>query len=98
MSRRVLPFAPAINYTIAATAASSSTAVDAYSMACRVVNSGAVGIFVNFTTGAVAATITNGTYIPAGGIETFTKGAATHINVICSSTTATVYVTVGEGL
>lgn len=98
MSRRVLPFAPAINYTIAATAASSSTAIDAYSMACRIVNSGAVGIFVSFSTGAGAVTVANGTYIPAGATEVLTKGANTHINVICASATATVYVTVGEGL
>lgn len=99
MSRRVLPFSPGTNYTISALATSVSTAIEANSNACRVANKGTADIFVNFTTGIVAATTANGTFIPVGGIEVFTKGANTHINIICSAAgTSTVYVTTGEGM
>jgi hypothetical protein len=98
-SLRVLPFKPAGATTVAAaTAASSSTAIDAHSMAVRIYNAGAVTIFVSFSTGGETVTVTNGMPIPALGIGVFTKGSADRVNIICASATASVYLTPGEGL
>lgn len=93
-------FAPAgtATATIAATAASASTALDGLSSAVRVVNAGPNIAFIRFTRGASTALATD-MPISSGATETFTKGSADTVSAICSATqTATLYFTNGEGL
>jgi hypothetical protein len=63
----------------------------------RIYNSGASTVYW-WTTGV--AEVTTGVPMPSGAIETFSLGQdVTNIGLICATgQTATVYVTVGEGL
>lgn len=83
--------------SIAGTVASASATLDANSSAVRVFNAGPNVAFIRFTTGASTAT---GSDMPvaAGATETFTKGSANNVSVICASGTAAIYFTNGEGL
>lgn len=84
--------------TIAASAASSSTALDQFSDAVRIQNKGPNEVFIQFGNSAVAATTAH-MPIASGATETFTKGALTHVAAICGAgETATVRFTCGEGL
>lgn len=89
--------------SISATAASSRVAVPGGGMngTVRVVNSGSVTVFVRFGTSSVTATTNTDIPILAGAAESldFTSddGTAVYIAAITASSTATVYVTRGQG-
>ncbi len=69
--------------------------------ALRIYNSGAVIVFVRVGGSTVTAAATD-MPIPAGGVETFTvkndDGAPKYVAAITLSSTATLYVTAGEGI
>lgn len=85
--------------TIAVTTTSQAIALDQFSNAVRLkVASAGSDVFFDFGTAATTATVAASAPISAGATETMTKGASTHIAAVCASGTATLYVTVGEGL
>ena len=64
----------------------------------RVHNAGSVTAFVRFGNSAITAVLTTAIPIPAGAVEAFELGAGcTHMAAITASSTATVYVTSGQG-
>mgnify|MGYP001600187270 CR=1 FL=1 len=97
---RLLAFEPATNYTVAVTGTTQSTSVDPNRTAYRIVvkPGSAVGVFVSASIGAQAVSSSNGMYLPVGAIEVLAKGNADRINLIGDGGTATVYLTVGEGV
>lgn len=107
MSYSSAAFRPGVSVKVAATTSSGSTIVDMGTQAAqvRVVNTGSVPAFVRFNnenTGNAAAvpTSTYGvghTCIGAGATDVFTVQAR-YITAITASSTADLYVTVGEGL
>jgi hypothetical protein len=93
-------FAPKGDATVplAASAATASATIDKFSNACRVYNAGPSLAFIRFSTGAATA-LTTDMPMPAGGVETFTKGSADTVAAICGAAgTASLYFTNGEGL
>jgi hypothetical protein len=66
----------------------------------RVHNNSNVPVSVRWGVGAQTA-VTTDMSMPAGGVETFTKGEATHIAAICHSAptgTSTLNITHGDGI
>lgn len=104
MSTDVRTFRPlAATQTIAATTTSASLTLNGPggSRAVRIYNAGTSTVFLNMIANGTpsVATDTAGLPIPSGGIETFSVSQdIVAIGAICTSGTATVYVTVGEGL
>lgn len=107
-SVQVVPFLPngSNTVTISATSASSSTAITAPGSplnpeqpgTVRVYNKGTDLVFINFSKGAGSAAVASDMPVPSGNTEIFwVPNGADHINVICASTTATVYATPGWG-
>jgi hypothetical protein len=95
---KMFSFFPAGTVSLAATAASGSTALDAYAKVVRLYNKGPNTAFIKFGIGATTAT-TSDMPLPSGAIETFSKDRADTIAAICAATeTATIYITVGEGM
>jgi len=93
-----LPFTPsATTQSIAATTTSASATVIANQPCVRVYNVGPSIAFVRFTAGASTALVTD-MPVAAGAIELFTKGDADTVSAITASGTATIYLTVGEGV
>lgn len=92
-------FAPKGDATVplTATVVTASATIDKFSNACRVYNAGPSMAFIRFSTGAASA-LTTDMPLPAGSVETFTKGSADTVAAICAAGTASLYFTNGEGL
>lgn len=82
---------------IVASSTTASAALDVFSSAVRVANTGTVPVFIRFGGSAVVATTGNMPVLP-GTVEVFTKGAYDRVAAITASGTATIYFTAGEGL
>lgn len=96
MIKSFRPGAATVN--IAATATSSSVALNANAYAVRVVNTGTVPVFIHFSNDpAFVASTTTSMPVLGGATETFEKGPLSSVSAV-STGTATVYFTVGEGL
>lgn len=100
MSTDVRTFRPLANtQTVAATDTNSNLVLSGPggSRAVRIYNAGTSTVFLSF--GGTAAVAT-GMPMPSGGVETFSISIdITSLGIICDTAgTATVYVTVGEGL
>lgn len=100
----VIPFTPAqpaFTQTISVTNASASitfAAGQGLEMgAVRLVNAGASTVFVRWGVGAQTAVAATDMPILSGTTEVFAKGLADHLAAITASSTATLYVTCGEG-
>lgn len=93
----VQPFSPIATTKIAATSASSNTVIDAAGGAqvVRVVVTGG-NAYIRFTSSAGDNATLSDMPVVAGAIETFSKGNATRA-VVIADTTATVWITTGEG-
>jgi hypothetical protein len=93
----VQPFSPATTTKIAATATSSNTVIDTAG-ATQVVRVAVTGgnAYIRFTSNASDTATTADMPLFAGAIETFSKGNATRA-VVIADTTATVWITTGEG-
>lgn len=94
------PFMPAdaLTVSISATSTSASVALDPNSSTVRVHNKGPNEVFIRFGDSTVISSAAR-MPVPVGAVNTFTKGAATHVAAICAATeTATVRFTNGEGL
>lgn len=91
-------FSPAGNtQTMAVANTSSSINVTRSNSVLRLYNAGPGVVFVKWTNNAAdAATVAADMPIPAGDIEVFEKGATVLLYAI-SDTSATLYVTQGEG-
>lgn len=85
--------------TLAASAASSNTAIDQFSSVVRVQNKGPNEVFIQFGGNSGVTATTSHMPVAAGATETFGKAAYTHVAAICNAgETATVRFTSGEGL
>lgn len=83
---------------LAASATSSSVALDPNASAVRVLNAGPDLAYIHFGDSTVASDNAK-MPIPVGSTELFTKANLTHVAAICDATkTATLYFTSGEGL
>ena len=93
----VQPFSPFLTTKIAATAVSSNTPIDPKGGA-QVVRVAVTGgnAYIRFTSNPADVATLADMPLFAGAIETFSKGNATNAVVIADST-ATVWVTTGEG-
>lgn len=91
-------FTPGATVNIAATTTTGRVALPTTGAAqVAVVNDGATTAFVKFGNSTVEAT-TSDTPILAGSVRGFTVPSnATHVAAIMSSSTATVYFTMGDG-
>jgi hypothetical protein len=104
MSTDIRTFRPlAATQTVSVTTTSTTLALNGPggSRAIRVYNAGASTVFLNLIANGTASTAdtTNGLPIPSGGVETFSVSQdVVSIGAITASATATLYVTVGEGL
>lgn len=99
----VQPFTPNFSKTktISATSSSSSITLDSTDLVgnnvMRIANAGTATAFVRWGTGAQTA-LTSDMPVLSGTIEVFTKDPTTTVvAAITASSTATVYVTCGEG-
>ena len=92
-------FAPgAATVNLSATTASANIAINQNANAARVYNDGPDMVFIHFGgDNTITAGSTVSMPIPAGTIETFTKGSASYLAAV-SVGTSKVYITVGEGL
>lgn len=100
-------FAPSSGKTVSLSASVSSSAASVAiagagrpNTTVRVYNAGAAAVFVEMGDSTVVATLANGMPIPAGGVEVFSIGGATHAAAVTASgaTANMVYVTPGEGI
>ncbi len=94
----IQPFAPAATAKIAATNASSNTVIDAggQNQVVRVVTTGG-NAYIRFTSAAGDVATTADMPLLAGTVEMLSKGNATRA-VLIADTTATVWITTGEGV
>ena len=84
--------------TLSGTTSSSNSAINKNASTARVVNVGAVAVGVTFGAGSgTTATLAAGVIVPGPGVATLSTGGADYVAVITASSTATVYVTPGEG-
>lgn len=86
------------NLVLNATSMSSSVSIPANSTTIRVVNAGTASIAFRFGAGAQTAVFATDTVMLAGTVEIFSCGFADTFAAITASSTATVYVTSGEGI
>lgn len=97
----VQPFTPGTgatyNLVLSATSTSSSVTLPAAAQVIRVVNSGTANIAFRMGIGAQTAVFASDTVMLAGTVEVFSKGQNDTFAAITASSTATVYVSVGEG-
>lgn len=91
-------FTPSLANTanISATTSSARVAIPAGGQSVRVHNAASVAVFIQFGDSSVTAT-TSHMPIPAGGVETFNEGGATHVAAITASGSGTIYFTSGSG-
>lgn len=90
-----LPFTPGATTTISVTTASGTGALTGEGLALEIQNAGSVTVFV--TLGATA-TVAAGYPILAGQSKVVSRGTSqATLAAITSSSTATLYVTVGDG-
>lgn len=90
---------PGQTKTISATTSSSSVnfVAQGKSRQVRIFNSGSSTVFIRFGKGTAAALVASDMAIPSGAIEVFNLGLYDTIAGITATSTATVYVTLGEG-
>ncbi len=97
----ILPFTPGATVTVSATTASAATAMSlpAARQVMITAPAGNGGIaFIKFGASDVVATVAASCPVLPGAIPIFTvPSTATHIAVITGSSTATLYVTSGDG-
>jgi hypothetical protein len=98
----VAPFAPnsAATVTVAVTTTSGSTRVALVGGGPHLLiqSAGTVTAFCEFGTSTVTAATATGLPVQSGVVFTITKpGGATHVACITASSTATIYVTSGDG-
>ena len=100
-------FIPADNSTVTLACTTSTGArqfrasIDV-GLSVRIYNAGPDVAYVRFTNATSTATAPSGATvggmpIPVGDIEVFPAGTATFISALCPTSTATLFVTVGEG-
>lgn len=100
-------FIPIDNATVTL-ACTTSTAARQYrsdigvGLSVRVYNAGPDVAYVRFTNGTSTATAPSGATkggmpIPVGDIEVFPTGTSTFVSAICPTSTATLFITPGEG-
>lgn len=97
----LLPFTPGATVTVAVTVASAATAMSKPDSRQVMITSAATSAlaFIAFGDSTVAATVAASCPILAGTAQVFTVPAgATHIAAITGATTATLYVTSGDGV
>lgn len=82
--------------TVSVTSVSAATPILSASRHMRIYNSGPSTVFVEY--GNTPATVANSMPIPAGQTELFSFGRSGFLSMITASSTATVYVTPGEGI
>lgn len=96
------PFAPAPadSKTISATTSSAATSFNPAGqfITARLYNAGPDTVFVEFGGSAVVAAVASGMPIPPGQTEVFAIHPIQYIATICPTSTATLYVTPGEGV
>lgn len=101
MAQQIEPFKPtaAGSVTVAVTNSTGATALAATSRTQVMIdNAGPQPAFIEFGTSGVTAAVATGVRIPVGAIMVFTiDKTVTHIAAITASSTATLYVTVGQG-
>ena len=99
MSNFVAKTAGTVNLVAGIATGAATVSVGLRPSALRVFNSGAVPVFVEFSTSGapVSATITASTPIAPGGTDYFEKGMNDVVTAITGSGTATVYFTPGDG-
>lgn len=94
------PFIPVGNsITLSPTTAANGATLTAPQTAAKIVrvfNAGPDAVRLAFNTTSTAATA-NDIYIPVGVIEIFSKGLSSYVSAICPTSTATVYLSIGEG-
>lgn len=90
---------PGQTKTISATASSSSVQflTQGKGRSIRIFNAGSATTFVRLGKGSATALVADDMPIPSGAIEVFDFGLYDTIAGITASSTATVYVTLGEG-
>ena len=91
-------FAPGTaTVNLAVSTVSANVALNPNASAVRVANTGATMAFIQFGDSSVTASLTASMPLPAGAVETFTKGSAAYVAAISTGTT-TLYFTAGEGM
>lgn len=84
--------------TVTATTASAAASLGSRPTAVRVYNASAQTVFIEFGNSAVTATVAASIPVPAGAVEVFEKGEATHVATIVAATTGVLYFTPGTGV
>lgn len=107
MSQNVIAFAPGVaagTKKLSATTSSSRTQFNPASgtssgnQRARIYNAGPDTVFIEFGDSSVAAVVDTGVPIPPGAVEVFTVNRCQYMAGICPSSTASIYVTPGEGI
>lgn len=95
----MIAFAPGSTITVALS--TTTTAAQTLPRGCdtfRLFNDSADKVFVKFGASDVAAATAADIPIPAGAVESFSHGSATHLTAILASGTGSLYVTGGTGV